>query len=485
MFKLNSKSSIAALIVFLTIIACFSQNSFFAIGQGLTGIQPNIATTSSSTPPTPSFTIKVSPTSLILTPGEEKTAKITITPIGTFSGTVNLAASDVEGLILKLNQTSVILQSGETASILLSIKAQPKIEPGSTKVTITASAGASILTQTATINVKLPDFKISDNKSPLYIIAGTTENSMLTINSCNYFNGTVDLSVSGPQGWQVPKLGQNSISVAYPKPQSDKTTLSVAAPVDAKPGKYYMLITGQYSEHGKSHEITHSLNVTVQVINPNMKICPATSTLYLLPDSKQDVSVRIYSIHRFNDTKVTLSASSTNPKITATIAPSIVTVLYNKAGESTLSIAVPKDINAGKNNITITATNGKITQEYKILLQIIKPDFTVNVSPSYASYPAGTTINATVRATSVYRYNGTITLTNSNTPFTVTYDQKTLPSTLPLKCNSATVKVTIQIPQDTEPGKYSIDFIGTAPQNALPYSQIATDITTVKIVISP
>jgi len=288
------------------------------------------------------------------------------------------------------------------------------------------------------------------------------------------------LTASAPAGWALPIFGKNPLTLTYPKTNS--TTLSVTAPATAKPGKYIATVTGEYRNHGESDDISHSVNVTVQVISPDFKVTASPSTLYLLKGTSQNSVIRVTSVDRFNGSVSLTHAVIIHPDaglLTETLSSSSLSILYNQAGSSMLSITVPATPKFGKYVIQVTAKGsylGKdIEHSVNVTVNVINPDFAIYSSPSFVSIPAGTSANATIKVLSLGRLNDTIALTaTSPSGWTTTIYSN------PLKVmynQSNSTKVTIAVPAGAESGKYIVDFKGQGAGSLL------SDTTSVKIVV--
>jgi uncharacterized membrane protein len=467
MAKMKTKIAFSLILASIVLLVAFPQYGLLALSE------TNVPQTTTLT--APNFTVSASPSRLYVIIGDAETSTIRVSPVNKFNGTVDLEITHVDGIIANLNRKSLTVKYNQAGYAELSVKAQPKIDPGTYNVTVTATSPFSLThSVNVTVRVLQPDFAIRACPSTMYVLNGTTGTSNVTLTSIDRFNGTIELSASVPCGWEAPTFCKNVLTLNYPKINS--TILTVNVPACAKPGKYTIVVTAESGTHGESDgkfdDMTHSVNVTVQVINPDFRIYANPSTMYLLPGTNQDSTVRVYSVDRFNGT-VSLAATIPPALTGSGLTSKSLAITYNTAGTSMLNVNVPSNAKAEKYTITVTATSGTITHSVNVTVQVIKPDIVIYSSPSYIAAKAGTTQNATIRVNSLGRFNGTVTLVATSpggwtttmvvNPLKVTYNQ------------SNSTKVTIAIPADAELGKYTVDFKAT--------SGPLSDSTSIKIVV--
>ena len=464
--KTKNKIAFAVIIASVVLITCIPQYGLLALSQ--TNMVQDLQIAASTAP---NFRVGANPSRLYIVVGVTETSVIKVSSVNRFNGTIDLDVDSASGIISKIAPNSVTIKYNQPGYATLSIKAQPKIEPGIYNITITASSGSLSHSVNVTVRVLQPDFILRASPSIVYVVKGTTGTSNISVYSVDRFNGTISLTVSTPIGWTGPTFGKNMLSLNYPK--SNSTMLSVTVPTDARTGKYAVTVTGETGNKDKSDELIHSVNVTVQVINPDFRISVNPSTMYLLPGTSQNSIIRVSSVDRFNGT-ITLTPIIPSP-LTGSLLPLSLSIAYNKAESSTLSITVPSSAKTGKYVIPITANSGSLTHSINVTVQVIKPDIAIYSSPSFLSIKAGTSANATIKTLSLGRFNGTVTLTTASpSGWTTTIDTNQLKV---MYNQSNSTKVSIAIPTDTEPGKYTVEFTGT--------SSSLSDSTSIKIVVVP
>jgi uncharacterized membrane protein len=481
MVKMKTKIAIVILIVSTLLMLGLPQYTFASSQQGDQVNQPQVTVSTSPTPSIPRFSITASP--IYVDIGQTGTSTLSVKSLNGFSGTVDLDVASVSGLILKIEPKSLTIEKGKTATATLSVKVQPKMDLGKTILQVTGSSGSLIVK--ANVNVLVPDFSIKTNPTTLYLVAGETKTSTITAASIYHFSGTIALSTSTLQGWQHPILAKNSLTVTYPAttttPSTDSTTLTVSAPTNAQTGKYVITVTGEHEVQGESKDIVHTRDIVVQVIKPDFRLSASPSTIYIQPGQSGSSTIRIASIGRFQGS---VQLSILNPTgLAGTLTSPSLSIEVNQAGTVTLNVPTTSATPAGKYPIQITATSGSLSHVITIMVQVIKPDFAIISSPELLTVKAGTTPTAIIKAISINRYEGTVTIAAATTPpagITLIVD----PSPVYIKYNQAgIVKVTFNIPANIEPGKYIIDFKGTATPPA--FSGINVDTTSIKIVVTP
>ena len=480
MFKMKMKIAVVFLIISTLLMIGLPQYTFASPQQGDRPNQPQI-TAPTSPPSIPRFSINISPRPIYADVGQTVTSSVTVKSLRGFSGTVNLDVAPASGLILKIEPKSLTVEKDKTATATLTVKVQPKMDPGRTLIQVTGSSGS--LTVKTNVNVLLPDFSIRTEPRTIYLVAGETKTSTITATSIYHFSGTIALSASTPTGWPAPMLGKNSLTLTFPvttPPSTDSTTLTIKAPSTVQPGKYIITVTGEHEAQGESKDIVHSRYIVVQVVKPDFRISASPSPLYLQPGQSGSSTIRIASIGRFQGT---VQLSIVNPTgLAGTLTSTSLSIEVNQAGTVTLNVPTTSATPSGKYPIQITATSGSLSHVITVMVQVIKPDFAIISSPELLIVKAGaTTATAIIKAISINRYEGNVALA-ATPPAGITLNID--PIAVNIKYNQAGIaKVTFNIPANTEPGKYIIDFKGTAIPAA--FSGITVDTTSIKIVVTP
>jgi hypothetical protein len=145
------------------------------------------------------FALAASPATMNLTPGASGTSTIKLTPSNGFKGVVQFTVTVVgspAGVTATLDQTS-LTASGSTN---LSVSTMGATPGGSFVLAITGTSGG--LTQTAYVQLGLPDFSLSVSPTYIYLNQSGTVTSSVTVTPLNGFDGSVALAsgVSLPGG---------------------------------------------------------------------------------------------------------------------------------------------------------------------------------------------------------------------------------------------------------------------------------------------
>jgi hypothetical protein len=142
------------------------------------------------------FTLAVSPTSSSVVVGASTSYTATVTPQGTFSGTVSVS---ITGLPSGATATSCSITVPPAGSCTLSVSTSATTPIGSFTLTVTATGGGLTHTQTVTLNVTaqpVPDFTVASTPSASVTQGGSTTYTV-SVGALNGFAGTVMLAVNG------------------------------------------------------------------------------------------------------------------------------------------------------------------------------------------------------------------------------------------------------------------------------------------------
>ncbi len=98
-----------------------------------------------------SFTLSARPSSISAAPGGSALSKITVTPSGGFTGTVNLSASGQgQGVMVLFKPSSVANGSGSAA---MRVRIGPNTKAGTRTITVTGTSGSTTATTTVTLTI--------------------------------------------------------------------------------------------------------------------------------------------------------------------------------------------------------------------------------------------------------------------------------------------------------------------------------------------
>ncbi len=174
---------------------------------------------------------------------------------------------------------------------------------------------------------------------------------------------------------------------------------------------------------------------------------------------------------RFNGT---IALSAANPTDWSTsLSASPVDIKYNLAGSSTLAISVPSDAAVGKYTVTVTGTSDSLIHSTDVIVQVIKPDFSISSNPSILYLAACTSSDIAVKVQSLNRFYGTVSISPTlPTGWTSNLAQPSL--TVHSGTADSTV-LSISVPSNAPTGTYAITITGT--------SNTLTHPTSLKVVV--
>ena len=436
----------------------------------------------------PDFQLSAYSSYLSVTAGSSGNSTIMVSPLYNFSGTVSLSAVCPSGWTATVIPDSLSITNGFYGYYFygsynwstLSVAVPLGTASGKYTVEVTGTSGSLIHSVNVTVNVVAPDFRITAYPSYLSVSAGSTGNSTIILTSLYSFSGTVSLSASVPDGWTAT-FNPSSLSLTngyygyphhsyYSYGSYNWSTLSVAVPSDAATGKYTIVVTGT------NGSLTHSVNVTVNVVAPDFRIYAYPSYLRVTAGSTGNSTIILASLYGFNGT-VSLAASVPDGW-TASFAPSSLSLAngyygyysYGSYNWSTLSITVPSDAATGKYTIVVTGSSGSLAHSVNVTVNVVTPDFWMNVFPSHLWVSAGSTGNSTVILASLYGFSGTVSLSASVPDG---WSASFAPSSLSVTAGYFNFSaLSVAVPSDAAAGKYTI--VVTATSGSLAHSANVT-----------
>lgn len=468
--NISKKKVLFASALFITLVFLISTPSLQLASAQTSG--PSSSPIPNSTNAASTFSIYASPSYLTASPGSTVTSTIRICSILQFQGTVDLSYTSSNGITCSLASASLSLKANGANTTTLSMAVPASLASNNYQVTVTGetSDGSSTHSATITLQVATPDFSIHANPASLSIITGTSEKVVVSLSSIGQFSGTVALTAAVPSGWQAPVFAQPQLALSSGKSASTTLTISM-------PSLYYTSSTDKYSVvvTGASGSLSHSVTLTVQMLNPDFIMGASPSTIYLTAGASGSSTLHVNSVGRFNGS-VTLTASAPAGWTTPTLT-SPQSISYDHTTATThVSITVPSGALAGQYIITITGVSGALTHSATITVQVVQPDIALQSCPSLVQVAAGSSKSVTIGVVSIGRYNGTIAL--SVTPpsgWTTTFVKQSLEVKYNQSTNSTRMQITV--PSSVTPGKYSVSVTGTSTPLGL------TDTISITVIV--
>jgi len=221
-------------------------------GLTVTGGRLNVnnAIRACSAPPTPNFSLSITPSSQTVTQGASTSYTVTVTPSGGFTGTVTFSASGLPaGASASFNPPSVNTSGSSTMTVTTSASTPTGTYP----LIITGASGSLQRTTSVTLVVANPsaDFSLSATPSSRSVSRNQSTTYTVTVTPLDGFTGAVTFSVTGlPRG---ASASFNPTSVTG----SGTTTMTVTA--GNSRGTFTLTIAGT------SGSLQHNTAVTLTV----------------------------------------------------------------------------------------------------------------------------------------------------------------------------------------------------------------------------
>ena len=185
-----------------------------------------------------------------------------------FSGTVTLSATILPtGPTAAFNQSSLVVAIGTSPAATLGITPAPGTTPGNYTVTLTATSGSLIHTET--LNLVIGDFQIA-GQSTLNASVGFNSTAIVSLSSVNHFNGTITISTS-TASTMIGSL-PNATLVILQVDGSQGVAILVMVANNTLPGTYMVTVTGT------SGLSIHPTTITINVVLHDVAITSVSFT---------------------------------------------------------------------------------------------------------------------------------------------------------------------------------------------------------------
>jgi hypothetical protein len=308
---------------------------------------------------TPDFSIAVTPTSQTVNQGGAASYTVSITPTGSYAGTVNLTATGApSGATVGFSPASVTAASPTST---MTITLPSSTTSGDYTVTVTGTDSAdSTLKHSATVTLVVnppPDFSISASPTQVSVVQGNSGNSTITSSVAGGFSSSISLSVSGQPSGVTVGFNPSSISGAG----TSDMTMNVGSSVTA--GTYQLTVTGMGG--GLTRTTTVNLVVTQAVVGSFTISAPASASV----SRNNSVSIPLTVTSNGFSGSVSLSASLP-PRTSGSFSPPLVTFSGSGTNNSTLTITALKSGPTGQFTLTITGSSGSLTSSTTMTLNV-------------------------------------------------------------------------------------------------------------------
>src|SRR3989442_232903 len=351
----------------------------------------------------PDFRLTASQNFLTLQAGQSANTTLTLSAVQGFSGTVSYSANAYGGLAPSVSPTFIVLNSTHpTATAILTTTILVGQPPSYSSEEITATSGNIVKTIYIPVQIIGPDFSISTNPNVLSIPQGGSENSTIQLTSIDNFKGPVTVSAFtySPRISIVP----NSTILILASNSSTTTSLQLSIPANTPPGFYYV----QVSAFGGG--LNRYTTIAVDVIGPDFSIFANPNFLIVRQGSTATSSITLTSILGFSG-NVSLSTTSQNFGLFASLANSTIHLASGGTAQTTLTIQASSSLNpGGYYSIGVNATSGFLRHIIFINIQVTAPDFSLQSNPSFLTVKAGQSASSSITITAINGFNGTVTL---------------------------------------------------------------------------
>ena len=413
------------------------------------------------------------PSSISFNAGTSKTESISLSSLSGFSGKINLTETSSPSLLSSC-PANVILASSSTATVDCSLYSPTAgIYNFTVKGTFVCVdcyyAGKdtnSMVTSVTVIGPSVSDFYVSANPSIFTIMLGTSITSTLTSTSFNGFSGSVSLSASAPPGLTV-SISPTTVNLASGGTATSVLTISSTSSTPV--GSYNLSVTGM----GGSR--THSLTVTVTVVNQDFTISESPTSQAIPLGSEQQTILDLDSVNGFSG-DVTLVATPSSNAIACwfTYTLTSTATLYIPPNGSAYQYPTCGAYGAaGSYSVTFSATSGLLS--HSITLPVTILDFSISGSSVAFTAPSG---NGALSLASLAGLSGPVSLSVS-TSSAVTVS---CPSSVNLVSGSTTT-VSCSY-SSTIPGSYNVTITGSFVCSGCYYDGTDSHSVTVSVRVS-
>src|SRR5437773_7758318 len=343
------------------------------------------------------FTISASPASLSMQAGSGSTSIITLTSVSGFSGTVNLskAVTGCGCLTSQLNSTSVVLASGGTKTVALTVNATSTT--GDETITVTGTAPSISFSASTSVSVTSVDFTVNAVKSVLTMNAGFSNSTSVTLSSINGFTGTITLTATSNSTNLSVSVSASSVTL---QATGTGSTASIVLTVNGtKTGNYLVTLTAT------SGSLTHRITITVKAVDFSIT---STASMQVNVGSPASTPISLASLNGFAGT-VTLTNSTSPSGIIASLSSRSVLLSSNGSNSVILTVFSATVTNY---NLTIIGISGTLVHTIHIRVNVV--DFTIiagSVTPT--SINAGSPGNSTITVTGLNGFAETVALSFS------------------------------------------------------------------------
>ncbi len=465
----------------------------------ITGVSGNPSLTHSVTvnlmvqpPPPPDFSLTATPSSQMVMPGSATSYVATVTPIGSFGGTV---AFSVSGLPSGASGSfSPISINGSSESSTLSVSTANTTPSGSYNLTITAASGSLSHSATVTLvvqnscqtvgstwqNAAIGDqtgiftvtFDATPSASPINAVVGLSPVAAAAytdLAAIARFNpsGDIDARKTGAYAADntipysggvkyhfrmVVNIPAHTYSTFVTGPDGTEKTVGANFAFRSEQATASTLSWwGAFSEVGSDNFCNFMLPP-----NADFSLAATPSSQTVVAGNATSYTTTIGSIGGFNGA-VALSVSGMPSGASATFSPSS---LSGGSGSSTLNVTTSHTTPPGSYTLTITGASGGLSHTATVALTVNTPspaDFNVSLTPASQTVMPGSGTTYSVAVAPIQGFNGAVGLSLSGLPSDATGTFS--PASI---AGSGSSTLSISTSGATPPGSYTLTVTATS-----------------------
>ncbi|TMI60902.1 hypothetical protein E6H16_07445 [Candidatus Bathyarchaeota archaeon] len=310
---------------------------------------------------------------------------------------------------MSLSVPTISLTAGGTGVSTLTISSVGAAL-GNYVVTVNATSGG-VLHQIL-VSVNIVDFSVTSGSSTLTMLAGRTNSTTVRITGINSFNNTVTLTGSwNPVTLNGPSFLFAPVNVTATKIGSVNSTLTISTSPFTLAGNYTLTITATSITPGGN--LIHEITLTI-FVRGDFALKPSATTQGLASNSSVTITIGLNSTGFTGPVNMSSSiipssvgAGPTLP--TASFSPLTVKLSAGGTNTTTLTLTAASNVPAGRYNVTITGTNGRLVHSTLILVTV-GANFTISGTlTTPQTFDAGGSALANVTLTST-GFTGNVTL---------------------------------------------------------------------------
>ncbi len=267
----------------------------------------------------------------------------------------------------------------------------------------------------------VPTYRLSATNSVVSATPGTSVTAPIVLASTHTYGGTVTLSTNPPTGISVSLSSStftNIGSTTGVANGSNIATATITVAGSVAPGNYSIPVTATDGTLVRNDSI--SLTVAAATVAPSFALSPATATVPVVQGASVTTTLTLTPAGNYTATD-TLSICTLPTGVTGSLST---TSVANGSGSVVLTLNASSSTAVGNVPVTVTATDGTLTQTSAITLAVSAPP----VTPSYSLTPMtsshsvaqGASAAVTFTLAAVGGYTGTDTVSVSGLPTGVT-----------------------------------------------------------------